>query len=127
MSEQARILAEMQGLIMDILKSGSASVEQGRKLDELEAQLYKQRCFKKSSNPDYELQGEEIAGLFVNDSYKEAIDKLYEYKITSDDFLGFIEYHYDEDEEDEAQVIEKFTEEMIAKIHEDYQLRCQSK
>lgn len=125
MSEQARLLAEMQELIMGILKSGSASVEQGNKLDELEALLHKGRCFKKTSHAEYDCQGEEIAGLFFNDSYKEAIDKLYEYKITSSDFFGFVEYHYDEDDDEE--ILEKFTDSFIAEVNKDYELKCQSK
>ncbi len=125
MSEQSRILAQMQELIMEILKSGAASVEQGNRLDELEAMLHKQKCFKKTSHPEYDCQGEEIAGLFLNDSYKEAIDKLYEYKISSDDFFGFVEYHYDEDDDEE--IVEKFTDAFIAEVNKDYALKCQSK
>jgi len=124
MSEQAKILAQMQELIMEILKSGTASVEQGNRLDALEASLHKQKCFKKTSNTAYDCQGEEIAGLFFNDSYNEAIDKLYEYKIPSSDFFGFVEYHYDEDDDEE--ILQKFTDEFIAKVHKDYQLRCES-
>jgi len=89
MSEQARILEELQVLIMEILKSGSASVAQGKKLDELEAMLWKQKCFKATSHVDYECQGEEITGLFTKDSFAEAIDKMYEYKINSTDYIPF--------------------------------------
>lgn len=125
MSEQAKILEKMQELIMEILKSGAASVEQGNKLDELEAILHKGRCFKKSSHTEYDTQGEEIAALFVNDSYKEAIDKLYEYKISSSDFFGFVEYHFDEDDDEE--LLEKFTDAFIAEVNRDYELKCQAK
>lgn len=125
MSEQAKILEKMQELIMGILKSGSATVEQGNQLDALEASLHKQRCFKKSSDSKYEIQGEEIAGLFFSDSYKEGIEKLYDYKISSSDFFGFVEYHYDEDEEEE--LLEKFSDSFIAQVHKDYELRCKTK
>ena len=127
MSEQAKILEELQGLIMDILKTGSASAEQGKKLDELESLLHKQRSFKPSSNPTYESQGEEIAYMFLADSYKEAIDKLYEYKINSNDFFGFVEYHFDEDEEDEKEIIDIFSDTFREKINRDYELKCQAK
>ncbi|MEA3371753.1 MAG: hypothetical protein U9Q40_10475 [Campylobacterota bacterium] len=127
MSEQGKLLVQMQELITEILKSGSASAEQGSRLDKLEDQLHKQRCFKKSKNAEYETQGEEIAGLFFNDSYKEAIDKLYEYKISSEDFFGFVEYHFDEDEEDEQEILEKFTDSFTAGVHKDYELKCKSK
>lgn len=125
MSEQAKILEKMQELIMGILKSGSASVEQGNQLDALEATLHKQRCFKKSSNSKHDIQGEEIADLFFSDSYNEGIEKLYEYKITASDFFGFVEYHYDEDEEEE--ILEKFSDSFIAKVNKDYDIKCQSK
>jgi len=127
MSEQAKILEELQALIMDILKTGLASAEQGKKLDELEAVLHKQRCFKPSSNPTYESQGEEIAYMFLADTYKEAIDKLYEYKINSNDFFGFVEYHFDEDEEDEKEIMDIFTDAYIEKVNKDYELKCQAK
>ncbi|PHR56554.1 MAG: hypothetical protein COA44_08070 [Arcobacter sp.] len=125
MSEQAKILEDLQELIMEILKSGSASAEQGNKLDKLEAQLFKQRSFKKSTHEDYDIQGEEIAGLFVNDSYSQAIDKLYEYKITSNDFFGFVQYHFDED--DDSELLEVFSDAFIAKVNKDYEVKCESK
>ena len=126
MSEQAKILEELQGLIMEILKTGSASVEQGKQLDKLEASLHKQRCFKTISNSTYDCQGEEIAYLFFNNAYEKAIDKLYEYKIKSNDFFGFVEYHFDEDEEDEKEIIDIFSDEYRQKINTDYELKCQS-
>ncbi|HIC44947.1 MAG TPA: hypothetical protein EYO73_11930 [Sulfurimonas sp.] len=125
MSEQEKILEALQELIMEILKSGSASAEQGHKLDELEASLFKQKCFKKTSHTEYDIQGEEIAGLFYKGDFTQAIDKLYEYKITSKDFFGFVQYHFDED--DDKELLEKFTDELIAKAHIDYDLKCQSK
>ena len=127
MSEQAKILAEMQELIMGIIKTGSASVEQGNKLDRLEASLHKQRCFKPSTNPTYKSQGEEIAYLFVANAYQEAINKLYEYKINSNDFFGFVDYHFDEDEEDEKEIMDIFSDEFMQKVNKDYDLKCQSK
>ncbi len=45
MSEQAKILAEINQIIMNILKTGSASVEEADKIDELEASLHQQKCF----------------------------------------------------------------------------------
>lgn len=126
MSEQSKIIAELQELIMNILKTGVASVEEGKKLDKLEALLLKQRCFKNSSDSEYNCQGEEIAGLFFNDDFNKAINKMYDYKISSEDFFGFVEYHYDEDEEDELKIIELFTDAYKEKVHNAYQSRCQS-
>lgn len=125
MSEQAKILDEMQSLIMTILQNGSASVEEGNKLDDLEDLLHQQRSFKKSSHKDYDIQGEEIAALFFNDEYEQGIDKLYEYKISSSDFFGFLDYHYDE--EDEEEFLSKFTHSLREKINKDYALKCESK
>lgn len=116
MSEQAKILAEMQEIIMSILKSGSASAEQGHRIDELEALLHQQKCYKEIDHQEYTYQGEEIAGLFSNDHYMEAIDKMFEYEITPDDFFGFIEYH-DEDEE----FSDLFTDQFIEEVNKVYQ------
>jgi hypothetical protein len=122
MSEQAKILAEMQEIIMNILKNGSASVEEGNRIDELEALLHQQKCYKEIDHKEYSYQGEEIAGLFFGDHYMEAIDKMCEYEITPDDFFGFIEYH-DEDEE----FSEMFTDLFIADVSKVYQSKCVSK
>lgn len=124
MSEQAKILTEMHQLIMNILKNGSTTVEEADKMDELEALLHKQNSFKKSSNGDT-LQGEEIATLFFNDKYSEAINKLCEYEISPSDFFGFIEYHYDDEHEDE-ELIEMFTNSFASGVFEDYQSTCTS-
>jgi hypothetical protein len=124
MSEQARILAEMQALVMSILKSGSATAEEGERLDELEAMMLQQKCYKEIEHPEHDYQGEEIATLFFNDSYIEAIDKMCECEITPDDFFGFVEYHYDEDEED---AIEMFTDVFIADVKKAYESKCQAK
>lgn len=121
MSEQAKILAEMQEIIMEILKSGSASEEQGHRIDELEALLHQQKCYKEIDHSEYTYQGEEIAGLFMNDHYEDAITKMCECEITPEDFFGFIEYH-DEDEE----FTEIFTEEFISNVSKDYLSKCKS-
>lgn len=107
MSEQSKILADMQELIMHILKTGSATVEQGNQLDRLEDLLHKQKSFKEVANPDYSCKGDEIATLFFKDNYTEAIDKMFEYKISPEDFFGFAEYQYDDEEEES---IEMFTD-----------------
>jgi len=119
MSEQAKILAELQEIIMNILKSGSASAEEAARIDTLEALLLEQKCYKEIDHKEYTYQGEEIAGLFSTDHYTEAIDKMCEYEITPDDFFGFIAYH---DEEEEF--IEIFTNTFMAKVKKDYQSRC---
>lgn len=118
MSEQAKILIELQQIIMSILKSGSASTEEADKIDELEALLHQQKCYKEIEHQEYDYLGEEIAGLFFNHKYQEAIDKLFTSKITPDDFFGFIEYH-DEDEE----FIEIFTTLFKEKVIQDYKLK----
>lgn len=121
MSEQAKILAELQEIIMEILKSGSASEAQGHRIDELEALLHQQKCYQEIDHEEYAYQGEEIAGLFMNDHYREAIDKLCECEITPDDFFGFIEYH---DEEEEFSEI--FTDTFKARVNKDFQSNCTS-
>lgn len=121
MSEQAKILAEMQEIIMTILKNGAASEAEGHRIDELESLLHEQKCYKEIDHAEYEYQGEEIAGLFFTDHYMEAIDKMCECEITPDDFFGFIEYH-DEDEE----FSEMFTDVFIADVTKAYQSKCKS-
>lgn len=124
MSEQARILAEMQALVMRILQSGAATAEEGEKLDELEALMLQQKCYQEIDHEEIDYLGEEIATLFFNDSYEEAIDKMCTNEITPDDFFGFVNYHYDEDEED---AIEIFTDTFIADVEKSYQAKCESK
>ena len=119
MSEQAKLLAEMQEIIMSILKSGSASMAEGDRIDELEALLHQQKCYREIDHKEYSYQGEEIAGLFFGDHYMEAIDKMCEHEITPEDFFGFIEYH---DEEEEF--TEMFTDVFMAKVNKDYQSKC---
>ena len=121
MSEQAKILAEMQAIIMTILKNGSASEAEGNRIDELEEMLHEQKCYKEINHPEYEYQGEEIAGLFFTDHYMEAIDKMCECEITPEDFFGFIEYH--DEEEEYADMI---TNVFIAQVNKDYLSKCQS-
>ena len=125
MSEQARILAEIHELIMSVLQAGSASVEQGDKLDELEELLFKQNCFIEINHPKHTYQGEEIASLFFGDNNTQAIDKMIESEITPEDFFGFVGYHYDEDHEDEA-LTEMFTNAFMADVNKAYQLKSQS-
>ena len=122
MSEQARIIAEIHELVMSILKTGSASVEQGEKIDELEELLHKQKCFVEIENSEHTNQGEEIASLFFDDKYTQAIDKMIECKITPDDFFGFVEYHYDDEHEDEGST-QMFTGAFRANVNKDYQAR----
>ena len=121
MSEQSKILEKMQDLITEILKSGTASVEQGTLIDSLEAQLFKHRSFKESSVDGCDIQGEEIAGLFFKDKFEEAIHKLYEFKITPEDFFGFVSYHYDEEDDPE---VEMFTDAFCMDVVKAYEARC---
>jgi hypothetical protein len=125
MSEQARILAEINAIIMNILKTGSASVEEADKIDELEALLYQQKCFKELENSGHANQGEEIATLFFNDQYTEAINKMCECEITPEDFFAFADYYYDDEHEDE-ELAEMFTNAFVAEVNKDYQLKCKS-
>jgi hypothetical protein len=122
MSEQAKILAELQQIIMTILKNGSASEAEGQRIDELEALLHEQKCYQEIDHEAYEYLGEEIAGLFASDRSMEAIEKMCECDITPEDFFGFIAYH-DEDEE----YIDLFTDAFIAEVKKVYESKCQSK
>ena len=119
MSEQAKILAELQEIIMSILSSGSASEAEAKRIDELEALLYQQKCYKEIDHEEYDYQGEEIAGLLAADHTMKAIDKMFECEIAPDDFFGFIAYH---DEEEEF--IEIFTNAFIAEVNKVYQSKC---
>ena len=125
MSEQAKILAEIGQIVMNVFKTGSVSMEESVRMQELETLLHKQRAFKEVDHPDNTYQGEVIASLFFNEQYTEAIDKLYEYKITPEDFFGFVEYHYDDDHEDED-LTEMFTESFIENVTKDYLIKCKS-
>ncbi len=125
MSEQSKILAEIGEIVMNVFKSGSVTMEESARMQELENLLHKQRCFKEVDHPDHTYQGEVIASLFFNDRYNEAIDKMYEYKITPEDLFGFVEYHYDDDHEDE-ELTEMFTHAFIEKVNNDYLIKCKS-
>lgn len=116
MSEQSKILEEMHQLVMNILKTGLASEEEGDRLDELEELMLKQKCYKEIDHTDYAYQGEEIGALFFGNSYTQAIDKMYECGITPEDFFGFAEYHY----EDEP-LVEMFTPSFIEDVNKVYQ------
>ena len=125
MSEQSKILAEIGQIVMNVFKTGSVTMDESARMQELEDRLHKQRSFKEVEHPRHNYQGEVIASLFFNDKYTEAIDKLYEYKITPEDFFGFVEYYYDEDHEDEA-LTEMFTSEFIDNVQRDYLTKCNS-
>jgi hypothetical protein len=118
MSEQAKILAEMQSLIMDILKSGAATPAQGDRLDALEELMLQQKCYEAVKNTECSYLGEEIANLFFNEMFTEAIEKMYVSKITPEDFFAFAEYHY-EDEED----TEMFTSSFVEDVKKSYKLK----
>ena len=126
MSEQTKIITEKHELVMEILKTGTASVEQGNRIDELEALLYEQKCFKEIDNGKQTLQGEEIASLFFSDNYAQAIDKMIACDITPEDFFGFVDYHYDDEHEDED-LAEMFTDTFIADVNKNYETKLTSK
>jgi hypothetical protein len=119
MSEQAKILEELQKIIMRIIGSGSASEAEGQRIDELEALLHQQKCYKEIDHSEYTYQGEEIAGLFFTNHTMEAIEKMCQWGITPEDFFGFIEYH---DEEEEF--VEMFTNVFIAEVNKLYTSKC---
>ena len=125
MSEQAKILAEINKIIMNILKTGSASVEEADKIDELEALLYQQKCFKELENSEHANQGEEIATLFFKDQYAQAMTKMCECEITPEDFFAFVDYYYDDEHEDEA-LTEMFTGEFVKGVNEAYAVKCKA-
>jgi hypothetical protein len=127
MTEQSKILKDLHELIMEILKTGTATPEQGAKIDKLEATLFKQRCFKKNSSTNHANQGEEIAALFFDKQFDAAIDKMYEYKINTEDFFGFTQYYYDDEHEDETLAEETFTPSFIEEVSKAYEVKCASK
>ena len=122
MSEQAKILAEINKIIMNILKTGSASVDEADKIDSLEALLHQQESFKEIDHSKYANQGAEIATLFFTDHYMEAIDKMCECEITPDDFFAFTDYYYDDEHEDED-LVEMFTKVFVEGVNEAYALK----
>jgi hypothetical protein len=121
MSEQTKIIAQMHEIIMKVLKSGSASVEEGNRLDELEEMLLKQKCFLEVNHPEHSCKGEEIANLFFNGDSEQAVNKMCEYEITPEDFFGFAEYHYEEEDETEM-----FTETFMLNAKKLYDEQCES-
>lgn len=125
MSEQAKILAEINKIIMNILKTGSATIEEADMIDELETLLYQQKCFKETNDANHVNQGEEIATLFFNDHYVEAINKMCDYEITPDDFFAFADYYYDDEHEDE-ELAEMFTGQFIQGVNEAYAVKCKA-
>lgn len=125
MSEQTKILTELHEMVMTILKNGTATVEEADKIDELEALLHQQKCFKEIAHTDHACHGEEIGSLFFNDHFQEAIDKMCEFEITPEDFFGFAQYHYDDEHEDEH-LTQIFTNVFIADVSKAYQLKCTS-
>lgn len=124
MSEQANIIAEMQEIIMRILKTGTASEADGKRIDELEDLMSEQKCYQEIDHAEHEFQGEEIAALFFKGNKTTAVEKMCECGITPKDFFGFSEYHFDENEVEE---VEMFTETFIADINKLYQSQCESK
>lgn len=125
MSQQAKILTQMHQLVMGIIQSGTATPEQSEQMDELEELLEQQNCFKKVPNSKQANQGEVVASLFFNGEFDSAMDKMCEYKISPDDFFGFVQYHYDDEHEDEDKV-GIFTSELMQKIYTQYQQKCQA-
>jgi len=125
MSEQTKILTEIHQMVMTILKNGTATEEEANKIDELEALLHKQNCFKEIDHASHSCQGEEIASLFFNDHFQTAIEKMCERKITPEDFFGFAQYHYDDEHEDEH-LTQMFTNVFIEDVNKAYQLKCAS-
>ena len=120
MSEQSKILAEIHALVMEILKTGTVSEEEGVKIDALEELLHKQNCYKEIENSEHTCQGEEIASLFFAGSTMQAIEKMVAYEISPEDFFGFVQYHYDEEHEDEDKIT-MFTGAFMADVNKDYQ------
>ncbi|QOP43560.1 hypothetical protein FJR45_06175 [Sulfurimonas sediminis] len=118
MSEQAKILEEMQQLVMQILKTGTATVEEGDRLDELEEQMLKQKCYRPTDAQNSENQGEEIAELFFNNDTTGAINKMIEYDITPEDFFGFAAYHFEDDPR-----VGMFTKSFIDNVNTTYKSR----
>jgi restriction endonuclease S subunit len=108
MSEQKKILNQLQELIMEILKTGIASEEQADKLDALEERLHQEACFQ--TVPEG-IIGEVITQHLLNGAFDEAIALLKRHNIDAEDYLDFIDYHYEEEEE-----IEGIDQELRAKV-----------
>lgn len=121
MSEQTEILTQMQQLVMQILKTGTATEEQGALLDELEEKMLEQKCYEETEHSEHSYKGEEIAGLFFDKKFSEAVDKMHEYAITPEDFFGFVNYHY----EDEP-MIDMFTASFVADVEEAFRSKSKA-
>jgi len=119
MSEQKQIIEKIQALVLVILKNGSVTEEEGLAIDELEEELHEHNSFKESQNNSGTLQGEEIATLFFQNKFEDAVRKLIEYKITPPDFFAFIEYHYDEEHPDE-ELLMMFTQNFVKDVYTEY-------
>lgn len=119
MSQQSKIIEDIQEIVMKILQNGSVTEEEGIAIDTLEETLYKQNAFKESQTTPNTTQGEEIATLCFEDKIDEGVKKLIEFNITPEDFFGFIEYHYDEEHPDEEKIV-MFTEAFKADISNKY-------
>jgi len=125
MSEQAKIMQDIHTIVMSILKTGTATIEEADEIDRLEALLDEQKCFKEVDEINHISQGEEIASMFFRDDYEKAIDKMLECEISPEDFFGFVEYYYDDDHEDE-ELSEMFTGAFRRGVNEAYQARLNS-
>lgn len=121
MSEQAKILAEMQALIMNILKTNQATEAEADKIEELEVLLHQQKCFQKGDSDL--LVGEEVANLFFANKLEDGVALLCKGDIIPEDFFGFVDYHYDEDHEDEEKT-EMFTQAFMMELKTKYLENC---
>ena len=125
MSEQAKIIQDIHTIVMSILKTGNATIEEADAIDRLEALLDEQKCFKEIDDIHHTSQGEEIASLFFSDNYDKAIHKMLECEISPEDFFGFVEYYYDDDHEVED-LTEMFTGAFKRGVNEVYKARANS-
>lgn len=115
MSPQSQILAQMQEIVMNILKTGDLSAEDGEKMDALETQLHQQKCFVPSQKSEFEYVGEEIAALFLSEEFEAGVQKLKELEILPEDFFGFAEYHFEDEDETEM-----FDADFMQRVNEAY-------
>ena len=125
MSEQAKIMQDIHTIVMSILKTGTATIEEADEIDRLEALLDEQKCFKEINHENHTCQGEEIASLFFSDNYDKALNKMLECEISPEDFFGFVEYYYDDEHEDE-ELTEMFTGTFKRGVNEAYKERSDS-
>ena len=125
MSEQTKIMQDIHTIVVSILKSGTATIQEADEIDRLEILLSEQECFKEINHDKHSCQGEEIASLFFSDNYDKALNKMLECKISAEDFFGFVDYYYDEEHEDED-LTEMFTGEFKRGVNEAYKARANS-